>query len=291
MKTSVLATGLQGLIGSKFAQLFAEKYDFISLDIHDPVQPTDITDFEQVMRAFQASDAAAVIHLAAFTDVTAAWQQTGDRNGLAYKVNVIGTENIVKAAQETGKHLIHISTSYVFDGKQPQPYLETDTPSPLEWYGETKLIAEERVQASSSPWTILRIDQPFRSDSFARPDVVRKMAAAMAKPDKPKFFTDHYFGPTFIDDFAQVIEWAIRTQSTGLFHASAGEQWTDYQLAETLCRVKNLAPHFEAGSLAEYLKTAQRPYQVNTAMNCQKLKAALDFSLLSVEEALTQIQL
>lgn len=291
MKHSVLATGLQGLIGSKFAQLFADQYDFESLDIHDPVQPTDITDLEQVRKAFQSSEARAVIHLAAFTDVTAAWQQTGDKNGLAYRVNVVGTENIVKAAEETGKHLIHISTSYVFDGKQSQPYLETDQPSPLEWYGETKLMAEQRVQASSSPWTILRIDQPFRSDAFARPDVVRKMIAAMEKPEKPSFFGDHYFGPTFIDDFAKVMDWAIRTQTTGLFHASSGEQWTDYDLAQALCEVKGLEPNFEKGSLREYLKTAQRPYQVNSAMNCEKLKTALDFEMLSVKDALAQIQL
>lgn len=291
MKATVLATGLQGLIGSKFAQVFAHDYDFVSLDIHDPVRPTDITDFEQVLAAFQASSASVVVHLAAFTDVTAAWQQSGNKQGVAYQVNVIGTQNIVKAAHETGKHLIHISTSYVFNGHQPEPYRETDTPSPLEWYGETKLLAEEHVQASSSPWTILRIDQPFRSDGFARPDVLRKMSAALQRPDKPKFFADHYFGPTFIDDFARVIDWVIRTKNTGLFHASSGEQWSDYRLAEALCRIKNLPPNFEAGSLAEYLKTAQRPYQINSAMNCDKLKAALDFSLLSIEDALAQVQL
>jgi dTDP-4-dehydrorhamnose reductase len=289
MANSILGTGLQGLVGSKLTATFSDRYIFDNLDISHPVTPVDITDETSVRIAVEASPAEVIMHFAAFTDVTKAWEQSGDKSGPAYKVNVLGTQHLVKAAAETGKHLIHISTAYVFDGTTPGLYTETDTPNPIEWYGQTKLWAEEAVQASSGHWTILRIDQPFRSDSFAKPDAVRKLANLMrSQPPKP-IFTNHWCGPTFIDDFVKVIEWAARTRTTGLFHASSGEKWSDFELAQELAKSFGLtAP--TAGDLTEYLKTTNRPYQPNTALDCSKLISQLDFPLTPIKEALTTCQ-
>lgn len=287
----LLVTGLKGLVGSKLGQLFVDTYQFESLDISDPERPVDITNFDQVLTAFQNSQAGYVVHFAAFTDVNAAWQQKDDTNGPAYRVNVTGTENIVKAAEQTHKHVIHISTAYVFDGEKTTPYVETDEPHAIEWYGQTKLLAEQRIQAAQTPWTILRIDQPFRSDPFPRPDIVHKIAAGIKAGTLYPQFTNHYFGPTFIDDFAKVIEWVVRTSTTGIFHASSGEQWTDFDFASLVNRVHKLGGEIKAGDLIEYLKTVQRPYQKNTALDTSKLTQVIDFTLTPIEVAVAQTQL
>jgi dTDP-4-dehydrorhamnose reductase len=288
--TSILSTGLSGLVGSKFAQLYTDTYTCRNLDISNPDQPTDITDPNQVMAAFEASDATHVIHFAAFTDVTKAWEQRDDKNGLAYQVNVIGTQNIIKAAEATHKHLIHISTAYVFDGQKPTLYVETDDAAPIEWYGQTKWEAEQLVQQAQTPWTILRIDQPFRSDPFPKPDAVHKIITAIKEQRLYPQFSNHYFGPTFIDDFAKVMDWVIRSNTTGLFHASAGEQWSDFEFAKLINDRFNLGATIQAGDLDEYLKKTNRPYQRNTALSTEKLKAAIDFKMLSVAESLQQVQ-
>ncbi len=285
--TSLLTTGLSGLVGSKLLSTFGDAYTFENLDINHPTEPTDITNYDSVMTQLSNNDANFIVHFAAFTDVTAAWQQSGDTTGIAYKVNVTGTENLVKAAASTGKHLIHISTAFVFDGEKETPYTEADAMHPIEWYGQTKALAEEAVQASSSPWTILRIDFPFRSDVFPRPDIVRKTIANL-ELGRP-LFNDHHFGPTFIDDFVKVIDWAIRTKATGLYHASAGESWSDYEFGQTINDLHHLGYDVKHGSLTEYLKTTNRPYQRNTAMDCSKLQKALDFSQLSVKDALSKV--
>lgn len=284
----LLVTGLKGLVGSKLGSLFAHTYAFESLDISDPETPVDITNLDQVLTSFQKSSAAYVVHFAAFTDVNAAWQQRDDKSGPAYKVNVVGTENIVAAAERTDKHVIHISTAYVFDGEKTTPYTESDEPHALEWYGQTKLLAEQRVLAAQTPTTILRIDQPFRSDPFARPDIVHKIAAGIKAGTLYPQFTNHFFGPTYIDDFAKVIDWVIRTNATGLFHASSGEQWSDYDFATLINETHHLGGEVKPGDLTEYLKTVQRPYQKNTALDVSKLQTALDFSLTPITTAVTQ---
>lgn len=290
-KTSLLGTGLNGLVGSRFVHDFADFYNFQNLDLSHPTQPTDITNYEQVLEAFSTSEAQFIVHFAAFTDVTKAWEQRDDKNGLAYRVNVVGTENVVKAAQETNKHLIHISTAYIFNGQKKEMYTETDAMSPIEWYGQTKAWAEEKVQASSTPWTILRIDQPFRPDQFPRPDTAHRIITGLQTGKLYPQFTDHFFGPTFIPDFAKVIDWVVRTQATGIFNACAGEQWTDYDFACLINEQLELGGSVQKGNLESYLRTLSRPYQQNTALDCRKLKNVIDFEMRNVQEAVQAITL
>jgi dTDP-4-dehydrorhamnose reductase len=289
MKQTILTTGINGLVGSKFKKDFADKYDFDSLDISDPTNPTDITDYDQVINRFKNSDTKFVIHLAAFTNVTAAFEQKDDKNGICWKVNVLGTENIIKACQETGKHLIHISTAYVFDGEKEGLYTEEDQPKPIEWYGQTKYEAEQRVINSDIAWTILRIDQPFRSDEFARKDVAHKIIDGLNEGNLNPQFSNQYFGPTFIDDFAKILDWVIRTSTTGLYHATSGEQWNPYDFATAIKEKLNLSGKVKKGDLDEYLKTLNRPYQKNTAMNCEKLQKLLDFEAKTILQSIKEI--
>jgi len=286
---TILGTGLSGLIGSKISDLYQDKYNFVNLDISHPTNPVDITHFDQVKRALD-TEAEYVLHCAAFTDVTKAWEQKDDTSGLAYKVNVLGTQNIVAACQQTGKHLLHISTAYVFDGEKEGLYSESDLTSPIEWYGQTKALAEEAVQASNGAWTILRIDQPFRSDPFPRKDLVHRVISGLENDSLPPLFINHFFGPTFIDDFAQVIDWVIRTKTTGLFHASSGEKWTDFEFGKAIQTALNLSGEVKPGKLEDYLKKLSRPYQRNTALDNSKLVTALDFELTPIREALRLVR-
>lgn len=304
-KPQLITTGLNGLVGSKFAKDFADKYSFVSLDVRNPKNPVDITNYESVIKAFEkAPKTKFVFHLAAFTDVTRAWQERNNKNGLAYQVNVVGTKNIVKACQQTNKHLIHISTAYVFNGEKKELYLETDKMSPIEWYGKTKAWAEKAVMSSNIKWTILRIDQPFRSDNFEKVDILHRIVSGLQNGNLPPMFIDHHFGPTYIDDFAKVVDFFIRTGKTGLFHASSGEQWTDYKFAKLIkkqlevrltkkraaLQIKEKLQKIKIAKLEEYLKTLNRPYQQNTAMNCKKLTKILDFKMKSVEEAVGEVE-
>lgn len=290
-KTPLIATGLNGLVGSKFQDDFADKYEFLNLDLRDPTNPVDITNYDQVLRVLSKNTADFVFHLAAYTDVTGAWQQKDDKSGIAYQVNVVGTENIVKACQATKKHLIHVSTAYVFDGENEGMYKEDDKTNPIEWYGQTKAWAEEIVMGADLDWTILRIDQPFRSDPFPKVDIAHRIIAGLKAGNLYPQFDNHFFGPTFIDEFAKVVDWVIKTGTTGLFNASSGEKWSDYEFAKMINEVLEIGGEVKRGDLDDYLKTLDRPYQRNTAMDCGKLKSAVDWEWMSVEKSLNKIKL
>src|SRR6185437_1834106 len=84
-------------------------------------------------------------------------------DGEAWQINVVGTENVVAAVKATGKRLIFISTDFVFDGENPPHggYTETDTPSPINWYGQTKYEAEQRVLNEDIASCVVRIAYPY----------------------------------------------------------------------------------------------------------------------------------
>jgi dTDP-4-dehydrorhamnose reductase len=213
MTQLIIGTGLSGLVGSRVVNVLSSRYAFENLDLTTGV---DITNEEQVIEAMQKSQAQTVVHMAAFTDPTAAHQQKGDKAGLCYKVNVVGTENIARAAQKTGKHLIHLSTAFVFDGEKDGMYTEDDELHPIEWYGETKALAEEAVQNICDSWTIFRIDQPFRSDDYSKkPDTTHKIIAGLKAGTLYPQFTDHWFAPTIIEDFAEMIDWSVEQKTQG----------------------------------------------------------------------------
>lgn len=290
MTETVLLTGSNGLVGSKFVDDFQDKYNFETMDLSDPINPVDITNEMQVMEKLENSSADFVVHFAAYTDVTGAFKQSGDKDGIAYKVNVNGTKNLVKACQEFGKHLIHISTAYVFDGNKDGLYTETDLPNPIEWYGQTKLWAEEVVANAAIDSTILRIDQPFRTDAFVKKDIVHRILEGLDAGTLYPQFNNHYFGPTFIDDFAKILDFVIRTKTAGLFNASSGEKWTDYDFANLVATLHDKDVNLvKKGDLNEYLKNLDRPYQSNTAMDATKLKNILDFELKTVREAVAVV--
>lgn len=273
MKTPILGTGLSGLVGSRITQLLSDSYDFSNLDLSVGV---DILDKESVMRALEQSPAKVVLHLAAFTDVNAAHEQNGDTTGSCWQVNVVGTQNMVDACLAHNKHLIHLSTGYVFDGKKSEPYLETDPLNPTDWYSVTKAEAEKIIAQQAPQSTVLRINFPYRTDDFAKRDIWHKIADGLQAGKRGPFFADHFFTLTPIEWFATVVHWAIENQPAGIFHATTDTVYTDLTLAQEVAGQLGIDPStLLSSSLAQYNATAARPYQPSLILSNEKLQNAM----------------
>lgn len=268
----ILGTGLSGLVGSKFVELNGDQYTFENLDLSTGV---DILNESQVKSAFEKSEASVVVHFAAFTDTQKAFEQNGDKEGPAYKVNVVGTRNIAIAAKKTGKYLIHISTAYVFDGKKDGKYVENDEVHPIEWYGQTKAWAEEEVQSTSTDFSILRIDRPYRIDEFSKMDILHKIKQRLEKNTLPPQFEDTSWTPTSVEKFSKILVWAVNHKPMGIFHATTESVFSDYTFALWVKEKFGLTGEVKKGSLTEYLKSNPRPYQKNTALDTTKLTSQM----------------
>ena len=81
-----------------------------------------------------------VIHTAAYTAVDQAEIEEQE----ALLVNGAAVGWVANACKSVGATMIHISTDYVFDGKNP-PYQHDSEPNPLNDYGISKLDGEKVV--------------------------------------------------------------------------------------------------------------------------------------------------
>lgn len=226
-KTKVLVTGASGLVGSRFIELFTDKYQFLT-----PEYPEfDLTNPQSVKDVVEKFNPEWIINFAAFTDVNAAEAQTGDKNGPAWKINVEGTENLAKAFPS--KNLIHISTDMVFTGdvENPGPYSEADktpdSPEKLTWYGWTKNRAEKIVLDHGG--TILRIIYPVRAHYDQKLDYIRGAVKKYVDGKMYPLFKDQQVCIAYIDEVAETLDKIITTGKSGIFHCST-DTTTPYDL-------------------------------------------------------------
>lgn len=286
----IIGTGLTSMVGSRFTELYAQEFSFENLDLATGV---DITNEGLVKEKISESNGDVVIHFAAFTDVSRAHEQNGDTEGLCYRLNVLGTRHVALSCKASGKYLIHVSTDFVFDGENPPEggYTETDTPHPLEWYGKTKLWAEEEIKQSGANSVIVRIAYPYRANFPAKLDLVRSLIKNIKQGKLYPLFTDHIITPTFIDDIARVLRAVIHKRPQGIFHTVGSTSISDYELALAIATVFNLDKSvIKPGSLQEFLKTAKRPYEKNLALSNSKLKQELGLSMATIPEGLKAIK-
>ena len=136
----ILITGSNGMLGRDLSALLRARHEVLGADLPN----VDITSLRLVQGAIQGARLDAVIHTAAFTAV----DDCERRPEFAFQVNAEGTRNVAFACRESSIPLLYISTDYVFDGSKPAPYIETDTPNPLNVYGASKLQGEQYIAES-----------------------------------------------------------------------------------------------------------------------------------------------
>lgn len=287
-KTPILTTGLTGLVGSRIQEMLAEEFEFFNMDLTVGV---DITDKNKVESFVKEHPAKVMLHLAAYTDVNGAYAQTDNKEGVCYKVNVEGTKNIAQVCKENGIYLVHISTDFVFSGEKDQPYTEKDQRDPIEWYGQTKAWAEEEVEKILNHYAIARIGYPFRAKFEAKPDIVTKTRQGLIDKSLYPQFSDMIITPTYVDDIAQAMRVIFKKQPQGIFHLNSSSSLSPFELAKKIAIAFDLDPaSVKEGSLEEYLKTTDRPYQKTSKISNEKAQEELGVKPMTIDEALADIK-
>ncbi|MBP9818097.1 NAD(P)-dependent oxidoreductase [Candidatus Shapirobacteria bacterium] len=286
--SEILTTGLSGLVGSRLPELFPDqKYIDLSLE-----SGHNILKLETLEKTFASSDAKVLIHFAAFTDTTSAWNDKGNKDGLCYQINVVGTQNIINMCRQHNIHLIHISTDSVFDGTKQAAYVETDKRLAIDWYGETKLLAEMSVDASKIPATIVRIAFPYRAKYEAKLDFVRKIISKLEKGETCKLFTDQFTTPTFVDDIATGLMKIVDNPKSGIYHLVGSSSQSIYSLGLQIAQTFGFDPNLiQPSSLADYLATPNaRPYSMRSTLSNEKFITNYSFTPSDLASGLAEMK-
>ena len=154
-----LVTGGYGQLGTELQKhLEGTYFSHDDLDVLDP---------KAVYEKFMLTGASRILHLAAYTDVGKAEVEKQE----AWNLNVVGTQNVVRAAKFVGAKVVYLSTDYVFDGARGA-YEPWDAPNPVNYYGLMKLMEEAVVRGMVSS---LIVRTSFKAPTFPHPKVVEDL--------------------------------------------------------------------------------------------------------------------
>lgn len=229
-----------------------------TIEIEHPrlsVDTIDITDRAELKRVVMPKMPKAIINAAAMTNVDAC--ETDKR--LAWTLNVTLVENLIRVARVADAHLVHFSTDYVFDGEKG-PYTETDIPSPVNYYGKSKLAGENALAIAGIESTVIRTNVVY-GPTGPRPDFVRWVLQALDERRPIKVVTDQYSNPTYVDDLAEAVIRIIERKRTGLYHVGGADYLSRYEFAVRIAEVFKVDPStlIEPITTHELQQPARRP--------------------------------
>jgi len=227
VKNRIIITGANGMLGQRAVEYYSSKENIELLatsvedkSVVDSVDyiSCDIKSRENIKKVIYDYCPDFVVHTAAFTNVDLSEKMREE----AWKINVKGVEYVAEAARAIDAQIIHISTDYIFDGKNG-PYHENDLPNPIGYYGRTKLASENALKISGTLFTILRTNVLYGFARNSRPDFVRWVINSLTKKERIRIVKDQINNPTFIDDLVQAINKIIEFKKTGIYNIGGKE--------------------------------------------------------------------
>ena len=263
----VLVTGANGQLGHDVVdELRKRGHEAIITDIAGDMDLLlDITKEESV-EAVKAVNPDAIIHCAAWTAVDAA--EDAENREKVYAINVTGTQNLVKAADELDCRFLYLSTDYVFDGQGEEPWKPDDKSyAPLCYYGETKLKGEFAV-SKLEKFFIVRIAWVF---GLHGRNFIQTMLNVAKTHDEVRVVNDQIGTPTYTYDLSRLLVDMIETEKYGYYHATnEGGYISWYDFCEEIYAQAKVDTKVIPVTTFEYgLSKAKRPF--NSRLDKSKL--------------------
>lgn len=229
----IVVFGGSGLVGSRFIQLNSQKFE-----IYAPThQQLDLLDEQEVVKFLKSIDAQVVLNLVGFTNVDAAEEEIGNQEGDCFKLNVSVPKNLAGVCNMLQKHLIHVSTDYVFEGTLTyRPYKEEDKTHPLNWYGKTKLAGEQEVLSLGTNHTIARIEMPYTAKFDKKSDFARYFYNELKNGNPIRAVKDQKITPIFTDDLVKALSLIVENPSSGIFHLASKNSTTPLEFAKKIAK-------------------------------------------------------
>lgn len=231
----ILVTGASGLLGTDIVlELISSGHEVIknSLSERPGFIDADVSDRDGIEK-LAALDWDCIIHTSAARDPDSCEK---DKEG-TYNLNVIASEELAKAASAKKAKFVFISTDYVFSGNNP-PYKETDIPSPVNYYGQTKYEAEKRITSLCHDAIILRVSLLYGINAGLKASALLFSSLKAIETKEELLMDDKIIRyPVYTGDVAEAISFLLSKKASGIFHFSSDDKLTKYQIAKDIASV------------------------------------------------------
>lgn len=217
---TTLVTGVTGQLGRAVCR------QLDSACIACDRQMLDITNPLRINSVIQQTKAKAVINCAAFTQVDAAETKVDE----CMAINATAVRYLSEACSQYDIPFMQVSTDYVFGGDclRNTPYRETDSPAPLNVYGQSKLLSEQFASNCSKHFVIRTCG--LYGHSTKSTNFVEKILNLAATQKRLCVVHDQFCSPTFVEPLAKAMLFLCESSQFGTYHLvnSQPASWYDF---------------------------------------------------------------
>jgi dTDP-4-dehydrorhamnose reductase len=279
MKRTILVIGAKGMLGKDLIGVLLSSLpndEVIGWDIEE----IDIQKEEDTVFKIEKLRPDIMVHIAAYTDVDGC--ELNEEK--AFAVNAEGTKHVALTASRCQAKMVYLSTDYVFDGNKREPYLESDSPHPLNVYGRSKWKGEQYVQELVKDPLIVRTQWLF--GRYGK-NFVTSILRQAGEKSVLSIVNDQIGSPTYTVDLAKAISALIQFDASGIFHVANSDLCTWCTFGQAILKLSGMDKvRVIPISSRELGRPAIRPsYSV---LNCQKLKKKTGLTLRPWSEALKE---
>jgi dTDP-4-dehydrorhamnose reductase len=253
MKIAVV--GADGQLGVDVAKAFTANGDEVISLTHSDIE---LSDLDSVSNRLKELRPHIVINTAAMHHV----ENCEKEPQKAFAVNGVGARNLSLISRELDATIMHVSTDYVFDGAKGKPYVEDDAPRPLNVYGNTKLSGEYFARSTSEKHFVLRTSAIYgKSPCRAKGGLnfVELMLKLARERGKVRVVDSEFVSPTRTTEIARQMVALSRSDSYGLYHATAEGSCSWHEFAGEIFRLTNTKVTLEAAGPNEFPAKVPRP--------------------------------
>jgi dTDP-4-dehydrorhamnose reductase len=289
IKPRIFVTGANGMVGQRAVEFYSgmNKIELLACSIEEnsfsnitEYISCDISNREKIKKIIYDFCPDYIINTAAFTNVDLSEKQREE----TWKANVKGVEFITEAARVIDAHVIHISSDYIFDGKEG-PYDENAIPNPLGYYGRTKLASENVLKIGGVIYTIVRTNVLYGFALNSRPDFVRWLVSELRIGNNVNIVDDQINNPTFIEDLVQGINKIIEFKKHGIYNIGGKEFLSRYNFAKIIAGFFNLSENLIIPIKTKELNQgAKRP--LNSGLITLRAETELGYKPHTINESL-----
>lgn len=254
----VLLLGANGQLGTDLLNAHAARPGKIELA---PLcrRDLDVTDLEAIPRVLSAHKFDALINCTSYHKTDEVEQRASD----AFRINAHAVRTLAQVCKAAVARFLHISTDYVFDGVNAQPYVETDCARPVNVYGASKLMGEQLAlrEYAAGTW-ILRVASLFgvAGASGKGGNFVETMLRIAKEKGSVRVVNDSTMSPTATADVAQILLSLLgRDPAPGIYHAVNSGQATWFEFAREIILRAGVSAETIPITSAEFPTPAIRP--------------------------------
>jgi dTDP-4-dehydrorhamnose reductase len=290
-RARILILGKSGQLGGELERIFAGFGTVIAVGR----ESVDLADAAQLRAVVCAAAPDVILNAAAYTAVDRAETESD----LAIAINSHVPRVLAEEARQRNALLVHYSTDYVFDGKKPEPWTETDKPLPLNIYGASKLAGEQAIQQVGGNYLIFRTSWVYGPHGK---NFLFTMLRLARERSTLSIVDDQIGAPTTSIELARATRVIVAgllagryrslQECSGIYHMTCAGSTSWFGFAEAIFARASIlfglkTPELIRIATKDYPTPATRPH--NSALSNAKLHARFGVQLAPWESALQEV--